>query len=410
MESTRQTPLSHKRLRPTVLGLIVMLLATLHGLRTPAHAWEPTTHAGLTEQAALQAGLDTILRKQFDLKMGQQTLLYATELGSIAKSLQNADPMEGYTPNKDGSLSALQWLVAGAALADQFYPQNHFFVPRFLVAQGGKGLSARTLSKMTAVDRMRIRLAPGKQPAKGKPALQWLVDKDNPHSLEKFQTHLRRAAQSEKPQQQRNASLAQALFSAGAILHILQDMGSPSHVRGDLAAHFGQIGNDPRDLASRYEHLAAITYGRLGLPSSNQSAAAHQTLADFFSNSSQTGLGDVTAKNYFSEYTVPRPQRPHKEIIEKLEAKLQASLGFAVVIDLQAARTRSGATLRNPQGVCVAGYKIIHRKLVWFVDDSCALSQLKAILPNVVNHSAGLLSWLFRRGETAPRRSSRESP
>jgi len=89
--------------------------------------------------------------------------------------------------------------------------------------------------------------------------------------------------------------MAAALVAAGAILHVLADMGSPSRVRGDSAAHFASLGGGPDDLGSRFERIAALAYSRLGVPAPSR-VVTRDRLRDYFTNAAGTGLADVIAR------------------------------------------------------------------------------------------------------------------
>ncbi len=60
--------------------------------------------------------------------------------------------------------------------------------------------------------------------------------------------------------------MAGALIAAGAMLHVLGDLGAPSRVRADEEAHLSAARRRPDDLGSRFERIAALAYGRLGVP------------------------------------------------------------------------------------------------------------------------------------------------
>jgi len=98
--------------------------------------------------------------------------------------------------------------------------------------------------------------------------------------------------------------MAGALIAAGAVLHVLQDMASPTHARDDLAAHLARVGPARDDLGSRFERVAALAYGRLGIPAEN--AIERPNLKAFFHDADGKGLADLTAASFFSASTLPR--------------------------------------------------------------------------------------------------------
>src|SRR5882757_3102580 len=102
--------------------------------------------------------------------------------------------------------------------------------------------------------------------------------------------------------------MAAALVAAGAMLHTLGDLGAPSRVRGDEAAHLEPLGAGPDDLGSRFERIAALTYGRLGVPGPSRTITRSH-LRDYFTSKDGGGLADVIAQSYFSPNTLPEPSR-----------------------------------------------------------------------------------------------------
>ena len=135
------------------------------------------------------------------------------------------------------------------------------------------------------------------------PAPDWLIAKTNPFNLEQFLNQYAKAVSAATPGE-RSRYMAAALVAAGAMLHTLGDLGAPSRVRGDAAAHLDPLGAGPDDLGSRFERIAALTYGRLGVPAPSRTVSRSQ-LRDFFSTKDGGGLADEIARSYFSPNTLP---------------------------------------------------------------------------------------------------------
>jgi len=379
------------------------LIATRPG---PAPAWEPsTTHAGLTEQAALASALHARLAKQFGLSQGlfEPLTVPPADATSLFAVLRGHNPTHGYVPDGRGRLYAIGWLVAGAVVADGplSHAGNHFFDPT-----SQKGLDDGTVRNNTQRRRRRrmVRAAGEDMDRQAIPAPDWVVHKDNPMGLDGFVGQYQKSVRA-RTAGERSRHLAGALVAAGAILHALQDMGSPSHVRDDYAAHLAQLGNDSLDLGSRFERLAALAYGRLGVPA--PSRATHTAdLRSYFTAEDRTGLADRTTMRWFSHSTLPQTRRlPRRLKPQTLDQLLVSSLRRPAPrplprLDLFAAAKPKGARLIDDEGICVAGYRVVKSKLSWFLDDECMLEQIAVILPDVASYSAGLLDWLFR-GELA---------
>jgi len=186
--------------------------------------------------------------------------------------------------------------------------------------------------------------------------------------------------------------MAAALVAAGAMLHTLGDLGAPSRVRGDAAAHLDPLGAGPDDLGSRFERIAALTYGRLGVPAPSRTVSRSH-LRDFFSTKDGGGLADEIARSYFSPNTLPEPTRVSADTRPKLRRPQPA---LPARLNLMAANRDEGTTLRNAAGVCLARYRVERDQLTFAIDDDCALEQLAVILPEVSAYEAGMLDFLLR--------------
>lgn len=373
-------------------------LLLVAALAVPAHAWEAqTTHAGLTEQAALGSKLhDRLVALGFDGGLYEALTVPPADAPPLLEALARYSPSNGFVPDNRGRQFALGWLVAGAVLADSSpaWSVHHFFDPTT-----GRGASL----EKTLVDRIRAAITGtlGRitVPSRGVPAPDWVTSPDNPLGLAGFHDQLAKAVRAATPGE-RSRHLAGALVAAGAIVHVLEDMGSPSHVRDDLEAHLARLGPANDDLGSRFERVAALAYGRLGVPPAEP--IARPTLRAFFTADDGKGLADVTASSWFSASTLPRDV----EIgTAKDRAALPARLAAALVrpapalpsrLNLLAAGTDDGTTLDGPGGVCRARYRAVKGTLRFTTDDECMLEQVEAILPQVVGYSAGLIDHLFR--------------
>jgi hypothetical protein len=234
----------------------------------------------------------------------------------------------------------------------------------------------------------------------GTSAIEWIDHADNPMGLAGFRDQYRKAITASTPAE-RSRHLAGALLAAGALMHVLQDMGSPSHVRDDLAAHLDAVSPDRADTGSRFERVAALAFGRLGIPGA-ASAAEAKSVRALFTAEDGSGLADRTASGWFSAHTLPKsinvpPRRKTSVLAKRLASAVQrAAPAPSNTLDLRAARGSKGASLTNAQGTCLARYRVLDDTLQWSLDDDCVLDQLQSILPQVVSYSAGLLDVLFR--------------
>jgi hypothetical protein len=386
----------------------ICVLAGVTGATATVAAWESeTTHAGLTERAALHADLHAHLRDHLGMDLGlfMPLIVPPADAPDLFRVLAALDPTHGYVPDASGRMLALAWLSVGSVLADVpvAHAAHHFFDPTT-----GRGLGDRTLDFGERLGhRLRARAMGAELARSGKPAPDWLTDPGNPLALEPFLAQYEKAVSAPTPGERRR-HLAAALMAAGGMLHVLQDMGSPAHVRNDLAAHLELIGTDRFDRGSRFERIAALVYGRLGVPAPGAEHVARvadmrpTSLRAFFTTPEGTGLADRTARHWFSPYTLPGPVRVHAgmgstQIVERIRQSLDHPAPVPPRrLDLEAARTGSARAV-DDAGVCLASYRLDQRsRLRWFLDDACMNQQVAAILPEVAAYSAAFLDWLMR--------------
>lgn len=353
-----------------------------------ASAWEPqTTHAGLAEQAALASRLHRrLVTLGFAGGLFEPLTIPPADAPALTTALKLLSPTHGSVPDARGRQVALAWLTAGAALADVPASQgaNHFFDPAT-----GAGWSAPDRSGLTGLSDKLV--GRGSLPGKGVPAPDWVTAKDNPFNLEQFLNQYTKAVSAATPGE-RSRYMAAALVAAGAMLHTLGDLGAPSRVRGDAAAHLEPLGAGPDDLGSRLERIAALAYGRLGVPAPSRTVTRVH-LRDYFTSKDGGGLADLIAKSYFSPNTLPEPTRVGAETKPRL---VRPQPALPARLNLMAAGRDEGTTLHSPAGTCLARYRVDRNVLTFSLDDDCMLEELAQILPEVSAYEAGLLDFLLR--------------
>jgi hypothetical protein len=242
------------------------------------------------------------------------------------------------------------------------------------------------------VDGLADKLRGASLPGNGVPAPDWVVHKTNPFSVDNFYTQYAKAATAATPGE-RSRHMAAALVAAGAILHVLGDLGTPSRVRGDTAAHLEPLGAGGDDLGSRFERIAALAFGRLGVPGPSR-VVTRTHLRDYFSTGDGQGLADLIARSYFSSHTLPGASRIAELADKPHLARPQPALPGR--LNLMAASRDDGTLLRDSAGTCLARYRVERGKLAFSIDDDCMLEQVTAILPEVAAFETGLLEFLLR--------------
>jgi hypothetical protein len=356
-----------------------------------ANAWEPTTtHAGLAEQAALKSRLHKrLVTLGFNGGLFEPLTIPPADAPTLIAALKLLSPTHGAVPDGRGRQVALGWLAAGAALADVPSAQgaNHFFDPRT-----GHGWSSPGRDVLAGLsDKIRQAFGRSALPETGVPAPTWVTAKENPFNLDAFLSQYAKAASAATPGE-RSRHMAAALIAAGAMLHVLGDLGAPSRVRGDEAAHLDPLGAGPDDLGSRFERIAALVYGRLGVPTASRTITRTK-LRDYFTSKDGGGLADVIERSYFSPHTLPESMRVSSDAKPKLARPRPVLPGR---LNLMAANRDEGTILRDAAGTCLARYRVEHDVLSFSIDDDCMLEQLAAILPEVASYEAGLLDFLLR--------------
>ncbi len=352
-----------------------------------AGAWEAqTTQIGLAEQAALGSRLHKrLVAIGFTGGLFEPLTIPPADAPTLIEDLHLLSPSHGAVPDARGRQTALAWIAAGAALADvpATYAANHFYDPTT-----GRGFERPSRSVGDVIDGVDL-------PDHGVPAPDWIVDPKNPFSVTGFYDQYAKAVTAATPGE-RSRAMAGALIAAGATLHVLGDMGVPARVRGDSEAQLDRLGAGPSDRGSRFERMAALVYGRLGVPGpSRVITRAH--LRDYFTARDGSGLADLIARSYFSPHTLPEPTHVSVDTRPNLvrpKPELPAKLN-------RTAATRDvGTTLRSADGTCLARYNVDDSILRFSLDDDCQLEQLAKILPEVAAYEQGLLDFLLR-GELA---------
>ncbi|HTL36866.1 MAG TPA: hypothetical protein VL326_27210 [Kofleriaceae bacterium] len=369
----------------------LLFVATLASGARDAHAWEAqTTQSGLAEQAALSSRLHKrLVVLGFDGGLFEPLTVPPADAPTLIQTLHLLSPSHGSVPDARGRQTALAWLAGGAAIADvpAKLGANHFYDPQ--TKKGWVKPSRGVLGGLS--DAVREAVGRAAVPEKGVPAIDWVTAKDNPLNVSGFLDQYAKAVSSPTPGE-RSRAMAGALVAAGAILHTLGDLGAPSRVRGDEGAHFEELGGGPDDLGSRFERVAALAFGRLGVPAPSR-VITRSHLRDYFSTSDGQGLADVISTSYFSANTLPAATRTGSDAKPKLARPLPA---LPAKLNLMAATRDDGTTLRNPAGVCLARYHVDHGVVSFHLDDDCMLEQVTAILPEVAAYEAGLLDFLLR--------------
>ena len=375
-------------------GLLLTLVGAGVGV---ARAWEATTtNAGLTEAAALGSHLHERLQSAWGIDLGLYGPLTVTKASAPAlfERLALLEPSEGYVPDARGRQSALAWLVAGSVIEE--VPgdrgRHHFYDPVHKTGLTGKGANAGGFFR-------RLTGPANDLQTRGTAAPDWIVAKDNDLGMARFLTEQEQAIVAATPAE-REQHLAYALLCAGAMSAVLEDVGSPSRARDDLQEHLSPLGGGANDRGSRFERVAALAFGRVGV-SLGGAPVERAKAREFFTAADGKGLADLTSAHWYSSGTLPAPllvaKQPKPGELVKRVAVTQRFAQPAPTGELDLAGAASGgAQIHDKNGVCLADYRFDEHTLSWWISDECAAEQAGEILPRVAAYAAGFLDYLFR--------------
>ena len=365
-----------------------------------ARAWESSTHAGLTEAAATSSHLHArLVELGFTQGLFEPLTIPPADATALIATIKRYPPTGGFTPDARGRQFALGWLVAGSVIADDPFAADHFYDPTTGAGWTPPSRGAWSRLREAALDVMGRTPLPGP----GIPAPDWIVDKRNPLGLAGFLDQYAKAVRGATPGE-RSRAMAGALVAAGAILHVLEDMGSPAHVRGDARAFLEPVGPGRDDLGSRFERIAALAFGRLGVPAPAR-VVTRATLRGFFTagaagtraRGAEPGLADEIASSWFSEHTLPAPTRigtggrtvsptlarPRPRPPSRLN--LMAASQEAGHDPVATPTARAWPATGSPTASCRSGSTTTARS-----------TRLRTILPEVSSYATGALDFLFR--------------
>lgn len=392
--------------------VLILLVATLAAL--PAMAYEGgTTHAGITSEAILASRLHTFLRREHGLNLGLFTRLKLSSANMVARDarklkhhLIRLDPGGGFRPDARGGMPAAGWVLAGSVLADvpSSANRNHFYSPVLRTGLDQPNLllgsAVRFLATLEGGDTVREFFTATGFDLTGTSAVKWIRSADNPRSRDRFYKHLADSVAADTPTR-RQHSLAMALMVMGDLLHTLQDMASPTHVRNDFASgHLQRLGRSSFNRGSAYERHVASAYGQHGIPAYRGPAIKRGQLEHFFSSPGWNGLADITNLEHFSPGTIPGPVKvlrdtDQTELHQRLVKRLPMAKPVLPPFSLSCA-SRKVCYLKGQRGQLVA-YRVDSRgRLRFFLDSKCFAASARALLPLAVGYSTGLVDHLLR--------------
>lgn len=236
----------------------------------------------------------------------------------------------------------------------------------------------------------------------------------------------------------REAYFAQTFQALGQVMHLLQDMAVPAHVRNDFTAHlaFQKVngllpskwyGNTYEWYVKNNENLvnSAMTSSAVVRPPNNLLTAlwdANKYDGNNPSGGTVQGLSEYTNANFFSESTIfaelkdPTDihyfPRPNKADTNALEQEMLATTMEVTAED--GVQDRTIYVTKNTGGYKVAAYSFLGQRVArrivadgiapfsyvseweYNLDDEVYKDYIQKLIPRAVGYSAALLDYFFR--------------
>ncbi|HMF44287.1 MAG TPA: hypothetical protein VKQ32_26625 [Polyangia bacterium] len=399
-------------MKMTRWGIAAMLALAATAPSSIARAYDPaTTHAGLTERAALASDLHRVLSHALSRPLGlfepvglSLAELPTADAQSLEARLATLDPSGGAAAGPDGVAPALAWIIAGSIIATTPAERGQDF---FYDPSRGSGLSqsgsvasvGNTLGLLFDAGGGFRPLFTGTQfNMTGRPSTEWLRAPENDVGLDAFYATLEAAVAGDRPVV-RATSLARALMALGGVLTILEDAGEPAHVRNDFRrTYLASPGVSPFDRGSRFEQYVAETYGRMGLPAAG-TPVHRPTVMAYITAADKQGLADRTQSRFFSDGSLPEDAIVDRgATAAEVMADARGSLPYAYPqlprLELKVMGRRHYAYAKSKRRLLA--YERVPGRVRFFLDDAVYADTARVLLPEIAGYGAGLINHLFR--------------
>ena len=217
----------------------------------------------------------------------------------------------------------------------------------------------------------------------------------------------------------REEKFVKTFRAVGQVMHLLQDMAVPAHVRNDMESHLinAPIWKAAKWFSNPFEKYVITNYSAIiNNTPVKPTIAGPLRVTDFWDNNSYTGttssdgtdqgLAEYTNANYFSDFTIQQnnPSDDHRFPFPQITPancictdKLPESGKSTKYISRKLCPTDgspvdhfAAVSLLNPKGSLVSTIK-----KVW-LDDNVHDTYAQQILPRTVGYTAALLDYFFR--------------
>ena len=226
----------------------------------------------------------------------------------------------------------------------------------------------------------------------------------------------------------RDADFAATFIALGHVLHLIQDMAVPAHVRNDFQSHLISHGWGINDnYYNRYEYYVMKHNGLISEVQPVFPPDTNRRLTDFWdsnaydgtnpSYSTTQGLAEFTNANFFSDFTIPfgsqlvslRPEHTFPQPGLDYYAN-QYHLCNDTNESGQIVQYLSRSTCPTSGSVKVDHFltaNLVHRydgpATIFWTDEKVHDTYARELLPRAIGYSAGLLNYFFRGRWTSSR-------
>jgi hypothetical protein len=391
---------------------LTALVGVLVAQPPAARAYDPaTTHAGLTERAALASQLHRVLSRALSRPLGlfepvalSLDQLPPAQAQALEARLATLDPSAGGSAGPDGAAPALAWVIAGSVIASTPAErgQDLFYDPSRgagLSQSGSLASLGNSLGLLLDAGGGFRALFTGTQfNLTGRPSTEWLHAPENDVGLPAFHAALEEAVTGDRPPR-RATALARALMALGGVLTVLEDAGEPAHVRNDYRrTYLASRGPSPFDRGSPFELFVAETYGRMGLPA-NVTPVRRPTVTAFITAADGQGLADRTQRRFFSDGSLPDDAVVDRgttaaEVMEEARGSLPYAYPRLPRLELKVMGRKRYAYAQDKRRLLA--YERVPGRVRFFLDESVYADTARALLPEIAGYGAGLIDHLLR--------------
>lgn len=376
-----------------------------------ARAYDPaTTHAGLTERAALASQLHRVLARALSRPLGlfEPVALSLDDLPqaqaeSLEARLGALDPSAGASPGPDGVAPALAWVIAGSVIASTPAERGQytFYDPARgsgLSNSGGVASLGNTLGLLVDAGGFRGLFTGTLFNMTGRPSTEWLRAPENDVGLDAFHAGLEAAIAGDRPQR-RATALARALLALGGVLTVLEDAGEPAHVRNDFRqSYLASRGPSPFDRGSPFERFVSEAYGRMGVPTA-VTPVRRPTVMAFITAADGQGLADRTQRRFFSDGSLPDDTVVDRgttgvEVMQDARGSLPYAYPRLPRLELKVMGKKYYARTKDKRRLLA--YVRVPGRVRFFLDEAVYADTARALLPEIAGYGAGLIDHLFR--------------